>query len=410
VGKPGKLGEQVRCVVSVSMLTEGWDANTVTHILGVRAFGTQLLCEQVVGRGLRRRSFALNAQGHFEPEYAEVYGVPFSFIPTDGSTPTPPPGKPVTRVRALDDRAALEMRFPRLLGYRYDLPPERVSATFTEESRLILTTANVPTETENAPIVGESSFHSLAELKAKREPEIDFVLARHVLGTFFRDDEGQRKPWLFPDLLPVVRQWRQGGWLVCQDDTFPQVVLFAEPATTAGEKIYRSIVAATHGAKTLKPILYPYDTEGSTLYVDFDTTRAVYQTNPAKCHISHVVADTESWDQKMAQALESIPEVRMYFKNDHVGFTIPYVLNGEQRNYTPDFVAQVTTQAGEVNLIVEVSGEKRADKEAKVATARTLWAPAINNHGGFGKWAFIEIHEPWNAKTEIAEFMKAVEA
>ena len=130
VGKPGKLGEQIKCVVSVSMLTEGWDANTVTHILGIRAFGTQLLCEQVVGRGLRRTNWALNSEGHFEPEYAEVYGVPFSFIPTSGSAkPTPP--KPVTRVRALDERAALEMRFPRLQGYRYDLPPEKLAARFT---------------------------------------------------------------------------------------------------------------------------------------------------------------------------------------------------------------------------------------------------------------------------------------
>lgn len=101
VGKPGKLGEQVKCVVSVSMLTEGWDANTVTHILGVRAFGTQLLCEQVVGRGLRRRSYVANPEGRFEPEFAEVYGVPFSFIPCSGSTPEPKPPPPVTRVRAL---------------------------------------------------------------------------------------------------------------------------------------------------------------------------------------------------------------------------------------------------------------------------------------------------------------------
>jgi len=410
VGKPGKLGEQVRCVVSVSMLTEGWDANTVTHILGVRAFGTQLLCEQVVGRGLRRRSFALNAEGRFEPEYAEVYGVPFSFIPTDGSTPTPPPSKPVTRVRALDDRAALEMRYPRLLGYRYDLPPERLTPTFTDDSRMILTTANVPTETENAPIVGASSFHSLAELKATREQEIDYVLAGHILETFFRDDEGQSKPWLFPDLLRIVREWRQGGWLVCHDDTFPQMVRFKELATTAGEKIYRSIVAAAHGAKTLKPILYPYDTEGSTRYVDFDTTRPVYQTDAAKCHISHVVADTESWEQKMAQSLESMPEVRHYFKNDHVGFTIPYVLNGDQRNYIPDFVAYVATAAGEVNLIVEVSGEKRADKDAKTSTARTLWIPAVNNQGSFGRWAFLEIRDPWNAKAEIGEFLKTLQA
>src|ERR1017187_7723791 len=412
VGKPGKLGEQVRCVVSVSMLTEGWDANTVTHILGIRAFGTQLLCEQVVGRGLRRRSFALTPEpeGHFEPEYAEVYGVPFSFIPTDGSTPAPRPTKPVTRVRALEERASLEMRYPRLLGYRYDLPPEKLNATFTEQSRLVLSTADVPTETENAPIVGESSFHNLDELKRKREQEIDYALARYLLETFFRDGEGSIKQWLFPELLRIVRDWRQGGWLVCHDDTFPQMVLFAERVATAAEKIYRSIVAATPGAKTLKPLLYPYDTEGSTEYVDFDTTRAVYVTRTDRCHITHVVADTDSWEQKMAQTLEDMTEVSAYFKNHHVGFTIPYVMKGEQRNYTPDFVVRMTTAAGDLNLIVEVSGQDRDDKAARVATARALWVPAVNNHGGFGRWAFFEVRDPWNAKTEVREFLKTVEA
>jgi type III restriction enzyme len=231
-----------------------------------------------------------------------------------------------------------------------------------------------------------------------------------VLETFFRDGEGHVKPWLFPELLRIVRQWREEGWLVCQDDTFPQMVLFAERATTAGEKIYHSIVAATPGAKTLKPILYPYDTEGNTSYVDFDTTRPVYATDPEKCHISHVVADTDSWEQKAAQTLESMTEVRAYFKNHHVGFTIPYVLYGEQRSYTPDFVARVCAGEGELNLIVEVSGADRADKEAKVATARTLWVPAVNNHGGFGRWAFFEVRDPWNAKTEIRDFLKTVKA
>ena len=124
VGKPGKLGEHVKCVVSVSMLTEGWDANTVTHVLGVRAFGTQLLCEQVVGRALRRMSYAANAEGLFEPEYAEVYGVPFSFIPCSGSMANPKPGPMPTRVRAIESRIACEITFPRLLGYRYELADE----------------------------------------------------------------------------------------------------------------------------------------------------------------------------------------------------------------------------------------------------------------------------------------------
>src|SRR5439155_10073351 len=122
IGKSGRLGENIKCVVSVSMLTEGWDANTVTHILGVRAFGTQLLCEQVVGRGLRRVSYETNDDGMFEPEYAEVYGVPFSFIPTAATLTLPVPPKPVHRVRALQERGELEITYPRVIGYRYILP------------------------------------------------------------------------------------------------------------------------------------------------------------------------------------------------------------------------------------------------------------------------------------------------
>ena len=144
VGKAGKLGEHVKCVVSVSMLTEGWDANTVTHILGVRAFGTQLLCEQVVGRALRRMSYAANDEGRFEPEYAEVYGVPFSFIPCSGATADPKPGPMPTRVRALESRIACEITFPRLLGYRYDIAGERLTATFTPTSCLAPPISTLP--------------------------------------------------------------------------------------------------------------------------------------------------------------------------------------------------------------------------------------------------------------------------
>ena len=171
VGKRGLLGEQVKCVVSVSMLTEGWDANTVTHVLGVRAFGTQLLCEQVVGRALRRMSYAVNGKGHFDAEYAEIYGVPFSFIPTSGSNPDPKPGPIPTRVRSLEERIACEITFPRLAGYRYDIPGERLEARFTEDSKLALSTADIPTKVQVDPIVGETSIHTLDDLKRRRENE-----------------------------------------------------------------------------------------------------------------------------------------------------------------------------------------------------------------------------------------------
>lgn len=409
VGKPGKLGEGVKCVVSVSMLTEGWDANTVTHILGVRAFGTQLLCEQVVGRGLRRMSYAVNGEGRFEPEYAEVYGVPFSFIPSAGSQPNPRPGPTPTRVRALEERLACEIVFPRVTGYRYDLPAERLTATFTAQSRLALSTADLPTKTEMASIIGKSSYHTLYGLMDRREQEVVFKLASLTLERYFRDDEGGLKPWVFPQLLGITRQWLS-ECVICKDNAFPQMLLLTGFAHDAADKIYHSIVTSAGGEKRLKPILRPYDTLGSTRYVDFDTTRSVYATDPARCHISHVVLDS-NWEAKMAQTLEEMDEVACYVKNQGLGFTIPYTLNGEAHGYLPDYLARVRIPSpgergdggeGEwLNLIVEVSGEARKDKAAKVAAARDLWVPAINHHGGFGRWAFIEISDPWDAKNMI---------
>jgi type III restriction enzyme len=419
VGKPGKLGEHIKCVVSVSMLTEGWDASTVTHILGVRAFGTQLLCEQVVGRGLRRmgyetetRTFDVNGETvsieAFPVEYAEVYGVPFSFIPTrEAPKPAPPPRRP-TRVRAMEERLASEITFPRVIGYRYEVPPERLTARFSPDSQLTLSTLDVPTRVENAPLVGEASVHTLHDLRIRREQEIDFRLAKLLLERYFSDGEGALKPWLFPDLLNITRQWRQSQ-LVLKDNTFPQMLLLEQLAERAVEKIYQAIVQAESGAPRILPRLHPYEPAGSTRYVDFNTTRPVWVTDAAKCHISHVVADTGSWEQKMAQALEEMPEALRYVKNHNLGFVIPYTLDGQERQYLPDFIVHLNDGHGEddpLQLILEVSGEAKEEKAAKVAAARNLWVPAIQNHGGFGRWEFLEIKDPWNAKNLIYDFLK----
>jgi type III restriction enzyme len=425
VGKPGKLGENIKCVVSVSMLTEGWDANTVTHILGVRAFGTQLLCEQVVGRGLRRLSYAplmktLQVNGEaveietFATEYAEVFGVPFSFIPTARTDGTPPQPKDVTRVRALEDRIDSEIRYPRVTGYRFILPTRKLTATFTDASRLAISPEQVPDKTENAPIVGESTIMDLDDLKHRREQEVAFLLAKLVLEKYFRQDGENRaekserhtfdadvQAWLFPQILDISKRWLR-DCVTCKGDTFKQMLLLIEFAHDAADRIYGAIVESSVGEKTLVPILRPYEAEGSSRFVDFDTTRATYKTDAAKCHISHVVADTESWEQKMAQVLEDMDEVIHYTKNHNVGFFIPYTLNGEQRNYIPDFIAHIDDGHEDyLNLIIEVSGEAKKDKAAKVATARTFWVPAVNNHGGFGRWAFVEISDPWDAETTI---------
>lgn len=408
VGKAGKLGESVKCVVSVSMLTEGWDANTVTHILGVRAFSTQLLCEQVVGRGLRRMSYAVNELDRFEPEYAEVYGVPFSFIPCTGGSKDPKPGPVPTRVRALKDRLPCEISFPRVVGYRYEFGTERLSARFSEESKLYLSTESVPTRTENAPIVGETSEHTLDDLKDKRENEVAFRIAKLVLETYFRDDSGWDRPWLFPQLLQMTKDWL-ANYVICKDNTFKQMLLLHELANDASRLIWNAIVAAPHAQAILKPILRPYDSFGTTQIVDFDTTRPVFVTRADKCHISHVVADTDSWEQKMAESLESMKEVRAYAKNHNLGFAIPYTLNGEERNYLPDFLVRYdddSSDGEELNLILEVTGERRKDKAAKVSAAKTLWVQAVNNHSGLGRWSFLEVYDPWDAQNLIRAHVK----
>jgi type III restriction enzyme len=224
---------------------------------------------------------------------------------------------------------------------------------------------------------------------------------------YFRDDDGNARPWLFPQLLAIAKRWLN-ECVTLKDNTFPQLLLLIEFAHDAADRIYKAIIESQAGTPALKPILRPYDTVGSTQYVDFDTTRSVYATRADKCHVSHVVADTESWEQKMAQTLEDMEEVLRYVKNHSLGFTIPYTLNGEEHQYNPDFIVILDDGHGRenpLNLIIEVTGEKKKDKEAKASTARMLWVPSINNHGGFGRWAFVEINDPWNARRSIHEYL-----
>ena len=191
VGKKDRLGEPIRCVVSVSMLTEGWDANTVTHVFGVRAFGTQLLCEQVIGRSLRRQSYDLNEENLFNVEYADVLGIPFDFTAKPVVAPPQPPRETV-QVRAISpDRDACEVRFPRVEGYRVELPQERLQAKFTVDSVLELTPELVgPSITQNQGIIGEAVDLNLVHTGDLRTSTLLFHLTKRLVETKWRDPGG----------------------------------------------------------------------------------------------------------------------------------------------------------------------------------------------------------------------------
>lgn len=258
VGKQGQLGETIRCVVSVSMLTEGWDANTVTHILGVRAFGTQLLCEQVVGRALRRQSYDLNEEGLLPVEYADVLGVPFDFTakPVVVRPATP---RETVRVHAVrPDREALEIRFPRVEGYRVELPEERLTAKFSPDSVLDLTPDLVgPSVTKNQGILGEGVELTLAHLRDMRASSIIFHLARRLLFTKFRDPGEEPKLHLFGQLKRIAREWLDSGYLRCSGDTYPAQLLYQDIADMACNRIAAAITASMVGERPIKAVLAP---------------------------------------------------------------------------------------------------------------------------------------------------------
>jgi type III restriction enzyme len=193
VGKRDQLGGSIRCVVSVSMLTEGWDANTVTHVLGVRAFGTQLLCEQVIGRALRRQSYDLNDEGLFNVEYADVLGIPFDFTAKPVVAPPQKPRETVHVKAVRPDRDALEIRFPRVQGYRVELPKERLTADFNEDSELVLTPDLVgATETRNSGIIGATVDLNLVHTGDVRPSQVIYELTSHLVLSKYRDGNASR--------------------------------------------------------------------------------------------------------------------------------------------------------------------------------------------------------------------------
>jgi type III restriction enzyme len=405
VGKPGRLGGGIRCVVSVSMLTEGWDANTVTHVLGVRAFGTQLLCEQVIGRALRRQSYEVNAEGLFGVEYADVLGIPFDFTAKPVIAPPQPP-REVIQVKAMrPERDALEIRFPRVEGYRSELPEERLTAVFNEDSVLELTPDLVgPTITQNAGIIGQPVNLTLAHTKDKRLSSLVFSLTQRLLYTKWRDVGGEPKLHLFGQLKAITRQWLE-TCLVCKGDTYPALLEIQALADLACERITAGITRALAGKAPIKAILDAYNPTGSTAHVNFNTTRTErWTTDARRCHVNYVILDS-GWEAELCRVVEAHPRVRAYVKNHSLGFEVPYLVGATPHRYRPDFIVLVEDGHGEddlLHLVVEVKGYRREDAKDKRATMETLWVPGVNQLGTYGRWAFAELGSVYEIESEFS--------
>lgn len=408
IGKKGRLGEHVRCVVSVSMLTEGWDANTVTHILGIRRFGSQLLCEQVVGRGLRRRSYAVNEEGRFDPEYAEIYGVPFAFIP-GRPVKEPPPRPPAVEVYAVDDRADLRITFPKLDGYRIEIPDERFFADYDDESQLHLTRSTVATWTRTEGIVGKSAEQDLERYRNARVQEVAFQVARVLVRDKFKVHDDVPRPWLFPQLVEIARDWLQ-KCVTVDAGTTKGMLLLTEGTHLAAETLFTAIAHVKQkGEPKLLPILRAFDPEGSTDDVYFFTRKVV--VDATKSHVNRVVLDGKggnTWEQILSLLLERHDDVAAYVKNDHLGFAIPYVHEGRTYQYVPDFLVRLRERSEDIvrTLIIEVSGGQKSvhspgSVRAKADTAQFQWCGAVNNHGGYGRWGYVEIKEMATAESRL---------
>ena len=394
-------GRDVRCIVSVAMLTEGWDATTVTHIVGLRPFESQLLCEQVVGRALRRSQYHdLTAE-----EVAKVYGVPFELIPLK-ATPgmaTPPPK--VWHVHALSpERDAFEIRFPRVEGYTYRITSE-ICVAWDRVPVIPLDPTQIPDEVKvkglsteqggRLSLLGPGVTDDItlgAWRRTKRLQELEFELAR-ALTTRYTADPTCELPAqaLFPQMLRVVRRFMKdkvdpGGRTDRRD-------VFLEPYFSWAVEALVAAVTPGDGDSAEVPRYEAHRGNGSTRDVDFWTSKPVREAS--RCDLNYVVSDTERWEQTAAFYLDTDPHVVAFVKNFNLGFAIPYTHNGVSREYVPDFLVRVSRQGREVGtLILETKGFDPLT-QIKVAAAHR-WVAAVNADGRHGRWAYRLVTLPTN--------------
>ncbi|GBC78975.1 hypothetical protein HRbin09_00186 [bacterium HR09] len=415
-GEGDPPGKNIRCVVSVGMLSEGWDAQNVTQILGLRAFGSQLLCEQVVGRGLRR----MNYDDFSEPEYVDVYGVPFEVIPIKKKPIGRSGGEKVsTLVRALPERKHLEITFPRVEGYIFDVR-QRIRLNLEKMPYLTIDPTHEPTEVVAKPAVGyrvgrpdrlgpgaevlhdRNPFH-----REKRLQAVVYEIAAEVTGRL----KDKRQDWvarhlLFPQVLAMVWEYLEERVVVVDRETPLEEIALLRYKERIIERLSQAIEPdVASGEQPILPVIERFRPLGSTSEVLFRTVRPTVGTT--KSHISHVVLDAPSWEHSVAHHLESAPEVVAYARNDHLDFTIPYEWEGVRHEYRPDYIVRWQgPDRALINVILEVKGfESERDRQKAVAAER--WVRAVNYHGEFGRWVYCVCRHPHRVREQITEAIRA---
>jgi type III restriction enzyme len=410
-------GRDVRCIVSVGMLTEGWDCTTVTHIIGLRPFMSQLLCEQVVGRGLRRSSYEPGADGKFQEEVAKVFGVPFEVIPfkanPQGAT-QPPPKR--YHVHAIPGKAEFEIQFPRVEGYTQAVR-NRVTVDWDSVPRLPLDPLHIPPEVEvkgtlpnnagRTSLTGPGRIESVdlnPYRSGRRFQELVFDLAAaltrdyvaqpkcevpaHVL---FRQVVGIVEKYLREKVRPVppaelldVFLSPYYGWVI---ERLTQAI---RPDVSQGEA----------------PEVPRYETNrppGSTAEVDFWTGREVREV--VRCHLNYVVADTEKWEQSAAYYIDTHSATAAFVKNAGLGFAIPYFHNGQPHDYTPDFIVRLKAEGLPSHLILETKGYDPLEEVKRAAAER--WVNAVNADARYGEWRYAVARRPEEVRNCLDAATKA---
>ena len=379
VGRPGQPGGQLRCLISVAMLTEGWDARNVTHILGLRAFTSQLLCEQVVGRGLRRSSYSNLAQ----PEYVDVYGVPFQLLPlakATGGKPSAPPD--YTNVHTMADRVQLQLEFPRLIQVVPDITdsldvdlgaiePVRVAPRFDPTDTYVEFDLGTP----HAGMGGVVQDRD----RAYQNFRIQRLLFRVASGLI----EPYQKPWLFPQAMriaqTVVRPVGEGGKIEYAPGVDHREICNLRYLTVLRERLGAALKPG-EGPERFLPALDEYQPIGSTAGINFSspTDRCVATV---KSHLSHAVCDS-GLERQICAVLDSHPRVQAWAKNHKLFLEIPYLYFGTTHRYRPDFIVRL--DSGQT-LLLEGKGDPDEKDDAK-ATAARRWVAAVNAWGGLGAW------------------------